>query len=123
MGLLQIVFQVYIVNVCFKINFKKKEKKKKKKKKDPLIIPVLCTSPRSIANPPGEPFLIFCLLVLNGLKFVKMGLGTDHGRKKRVREGVRHVTDCVSKVKLYASACILVFERRACGKNGPKDAK
>ena len=33
------------------------------------------------------------------------------------------MTDCVSKVKLYASACILVFERRACGKNGPKDAQ
>ena len=58
-----------------------------------------------------------------GLKIFKIVLGTDHDRKKRVPEGVRHVTDCVSKVKLYASACILVFERRACGENWPKDAK
>ena len=83
---------------------------KQRKKKDPLIIPVLCTSPRSIATPPLVTFprRIFCRLV--GEKNFKIVLGTDHDRKKRVPEGVRHVTDCVSKVKLYASACILVFE-------------
>ena len=39
-------------NYIKKKNKLKKKKKKKKKKNDPLIIPVLCTSPRSIATPP-----------------------------------------------------------------------
>ena len=102
---------------------KKKKKKEKKKKKDPLIIPVLCTPPRSIANPSLESLQDVFLAVLLAVTKIKTGSWWALGCKIWVPEGVRHVTECVSKVKLYAFLCILVFERQVCGKDGPKDAK